>query len=115
MKVLSILALSVIALTGVAAAGTVGSSNGVSSKMTGKAAASYSDWYFGGPTTCNETQHAKFETVSCTLSTPNLALAGTSGSVGWISDFPNGTGIIGTFNYTVSLDGLNYFGTATYP
>jgi hypothetical protein len=96
---------------GVALAGTPGSSNSVTQKMTGKSATAYSDVVFGD-TTCNETQHPKFDTVACTLSSANLGLAGTSGTVGWYSDFDNSK--LGTFAYTVSADGLSYYGQATY-
>ena len=105
--VLGMLAVSVAT---VAFAGTPGSNNGLTDRNTGKNAASYSDPYFGGTATCNETQHAKFDTVSCNLSEPT-ALAGTSGTVAWISDF---NGNYGLFTYTVSADGLNYTGKATY-
>jgi hypothetical protein len=97
--------------SGIAIAGTPGSqSNGVTAKLVGQGAAKYTDVFFGD-TTCNETQHPKFDTVSCRFSTPNLALAGTSGAIGWDSDF-NGT--YGTFTYTVSADGTSYSGKATY-
>lgn len=94
-------------------AGTPGSdTNGQTSKMTGKNGASrYLDGVFG-QTTCNETQHPQFDTVSCKLDTPNLGLAGVSSTVGWISDFDHTT--YGTFTYTVSADGLSYTGHATY-
>ncbi len=77
--------------------------------MTGNEAASYSDPFFGD-TRCNETQHRKFDTISCNLSAPS-SLAGTSGTVGWYSDF---NGALGTFDYTVSADGLSYSGKANY-
>lgn len=112
MKMIIVAAVAAFAVApGVALAGTPGSSNGVTQKMTGKAAASYSDAVFGD-TTCNETQHPKFDTVSCTLSSANVGLAGTSGTVGWYSDFDNSK--LGTFAYTVSADGLSYYGQATY-
>lgn len=98
-------------MSAVSFAGTPGSdSNAVSDRMVGKTATSYSDAYFGS-TTCNETQHPKFDTVSCTLANPS-SLAGTSGTIGWYSDFNNAK--LGTFTYTVSPDGLTYSGQATY-
>jgi hypothetical protein len=111
MKKIILAAIAVsFAITGTAFAGTPGSTNGQTLKMTGKNnAASYLDGYFG-QTTCNETQHPKFDTVSCTLSSPT-SLAGTGGTVGWLSDF---NGNYGTFTYTVSADGLSYTGQATY-
>jgi hypothetical protein len=109
---------SLAVVSGIAHAGTPGSSNGQSLKMTGLGkqasqggAAGYNDPFFGPNTRCNETQHPTFDTVSCTLATPNLSLAGTSGTVGWYSDF---NGNLGTFTYTVSADGLSYSGKATY-
>jgi hypothetical protein len=98
------------AVAGTAYAGTPGSSNGITTKLTGNTSADYADPVFGS-TSCNETQHPKFDTVSCTLGTPNLALAGTSSTVGWLSDF-NGT--YGSFTYTFSADGSTYTGKATY-
>jgi hypothetical protein len=99
-----------LAVTGTAYAGTPGSSNGVTTRLTGNTSADYADAVFGN-TSCNETQHPKFDTVSCTLGTPNLSQAGTSATVGWLSDF-NGT--YGTFSYTFSADGSTYYGKATY-
>ena len=110
--ILGVVAGALVVAGGLASAGTPGShGNGVTARLTGQGAASYLDVIFG-PTTCNETQHPKFDTVSCRLSTPNLALAGTTGTVGWFSDFDHS--IIGTFTYTMSGDGRTYTGKATY-
>ena len=88
-----------------------GGSNGVSDRLTGNGAASYIDPVFG-PVICNETQHRKFDTVSCRLVTSNPALAGTSATVGWNSDFTGGG--FGSFTYTFDADGAGYSGKATY-
>jgi len=111
-KILTATLAAIILLPAVSvSAGTPGSDNGVSGKKTGKSgAARYTDSVFG-ETVCNETQHPKFDTVSCNLLTANTGLAGTSGSVGWSSDFD---GHYGTFYYTVSDDGLHYSGTVNY-
>jgi hypothetical protein len=114
-KVIAVTAMAaslLAAVSGTANAGTPGStSNGQTLKTTGNNAAQYTDWVFG-QTRCNETQHPQFDTVSCNLVTPNLALKGTSGTVGWISDLDHQT--YGTFTYTVSADGMSYSGKATY-
>lgn len=94
---------------GAALAGTPGSSNGVTARLTGNTSASYHDPVFGD-VTCNETQHPKFDTVSCQIANPNPALAGTHTGA-WISDF-NGTW--GTITYTVTDQGNHYVGKATY-
>lgn len=90
---------------------STGGSNGVSDRLTGNGAASYVDPVFGA-TTCNETQHRKFDTVSCRLTTANPALAGTTATVGWNSDFAGGG--FGSFTYTFDADGIGYSGKATY-
>jgi hypothetical protein len=96
---------------GVASAGTPGSNgNGVTGRLTGNGAASYTDGVFG-PVTCNETQHPKFDTVSCEVANPNPALAGTTFTNTWFSDF---NGALGTISITVSGDGKHYTGKATY-
>jgi hypothetical protein len=112
MKKVVILAISAsVAAAGIAIAGTPGShGNGVTDKLVGQGAASYTDAIFG-PVTCNETQHPKFDTVSCRIADPNPALAGTTATNGWFSDF-NGT--FGSITYTVSGDGKHYTGKATY-
>ena len=98
--------------TGLASAGTPGSQgNGVTARLTGQGAAHYIDFIFG-ETTCNETQHPKFDTVSCRAVNPNLALAGTTFTNSWFSDFDHS--IIGTITLTVSGDGRTYTGKATY-
>jgi phage-related minor tail protein len=100
-------------IAGSAFAGPSGSqSNGQTTKKTGNNAVTFIDYVFDqGQTTCNETQHPKFDTVSCALTTPNLALAGTSGTYGWNSDF-NGT--LGVITYPFSADGASYPGHVTY-
>jgi hypothetical protein len=96
---------------GVAGAGTPGShGNGVTARLTGNGATSYTDAVFG-PVTCNETQHPKFDTVSCQVADPNPSLAGTTFTNGWFSDF---NGAAGTISITVSGDGKHYTGKATY-
>jgi hypothetical protein len=95
---------------GIAIAGTPGSSNGQTAKLVGQGAASYADPIFGD-VTCNETQHPKFDTVSCRIANPNPALAGTSSTNAWLSDF---NGALGTITYSVSADGTSYSGKATY-
>ena len=107
--VFAVAAASLVIVGGVAIASSPGS-NGVTAKLVGQGAASYTDALFGD-VTCNETQHPKFDTVSCRIANPNPALAGTSGTNGWISDF-NGAG--GTITYRVSGDGMHYTGKATY-
>ncbi len=105
------IAASLVSFAGAASAGTPGSNNGQTGRLTGNTSADYNDAVFG-PTSCNETQHRKFDTVSCTLETPNLSLAGTTGTSAWYSDFDNS--ITGTFTYTFSADGSTYSGKATY-
>ena len=101
-----------VAGAGMASAST-GPSNGQAGQLTGQHAATYNDAVFG-PVRCNETQHPKFDTVSC-QSTSGLPLTGVTagqvGSVGWLSDF-NGT--FGTLSFTVSADGLSYTAHAAY-
>jgi hypothetical protein len=119
-KVLILAAVTAsFAVGGIAMAGTPGSSNNNSpmAKMTGQGKAmgsggadTYTDPVFG-QVTCNETQHPQFDTVSCTMATPLSNAAGSSGTVGWYSDF---NGKLGTFTYTVSADGSSYSGKATY-
>jgi len=111
--IFSLITGTVAIIGGAALAGTpVSHGNGVTDRLTGNGAAKYDDAVFGPNTTCNETQHPKFDTVSCRLAAPNLALAGTTGTVSWFSDFDHS--IIGTFTYTVSGDGRTYTGKATY-
>jgi hypothetical protein len=100
-----------LCFAGAAFAGTPGSNNGQTSKMTGKAAASYSDAVFGD-VTCNETQHPKFDTVSCAFASPRLDIAGQAGTVGWYSDFNNSK--LSTMTYAVNIDGSGYTGQANY-
>ena len=105
-------ALALLSTAALAGPGGTGGGNAQTSKLTGKNAISYPDgWYFGDSVTCNETQHPKFDTVSCTIVNPYLP-AGSSGTVEWLSDF--GTGQYGTLTYTVSADGLSYTGQVTY-
>lgn len=102
-----------LAMSTTAFAGPQGStSNGQTGRLTGNAPAEFDDNYFGSHTVCNETQHRKWDTVSCTLSTPT-SLAGTSSTVPWLSDFDHTS--VGTMTYTVSADGLSYSGKVTYP
>ena len=104
--------LAVLGGAGMASAST-GPCNGQAGQLTGQHAATYNDAVFG-PVRCNETQHPKFDTVSC-QSTSGLPLTGVTagqvGSVGWLSDF-NGT--FGTLSFTVSADGLSYTAHAAY-
>jgi hypothetical protein len=72
---------------------------------------SYNDAFFG-PVTCVEAQGSNVEGVSCTFGSPRTDLAGTSGVVGWNSDF-DGTGG-GTLTYTVNAEGTGYTGKVTY-
>ena len=107
--IFAVVALTMFATA--ATAGTPGSSNAVSAKLTGKNATSYVDPVFGA-VTCRETQHPQFDTVSCTLATPRPDLAGTTATVLWNSDFTGASG--GSFTYTFSDDGSTYSGIATY-
>ena len=88
-----------------------GSDNRMTDKLTGNGAISYNDGYFHTYDTCNETQHRKFDTVSCRFEVARPELAGLSGTVGWFSDFD---GKIGTITYTIDADGGGYSGKATY-
>lgn len=108
--VLAAFAMAPAFVASIAIANT-GGSNGVTARLTGNGAASYNDPFFG-PVTCNETQHRKFDTVSCRLATPNPALAGTSDTAPWNSDFVGGGS--GSITYTVDADGAGYSGKATY-
>jgi hypothetical protein len=109
-----IMVLGIGAATAAPAFASTGpSSNGQTAQQTGNRATSYTDSLFGA-VKCNETSHPKFDTVSCAMSPANLGLAGTSGTVGWNSDFGNRTNT-GVLTYTVSPDGLSYTGQATYP
>jgi hypothetical protein len=102
-----------------ASVSTAPGSNGQAGQLTGNHATSYTDPVFG-PVQCNETQHAKFDTVEC-QSTTGLPLTNVApnqaGTVGWNSDF--GTNSMrhatGVLAYTVSADGMSYTGQATYP
>ena len=113
--------LATLAVPAVSMAST-GTSNGQSGKLTGNNAAKYNDPVFGS-VQCNETQHAKFDTLSCksTTGSPLTNVApGQVGTVGWNSDFGAVSGttnihpVTGTLAYTVSADGLSYTGQATY-
>ncbi|MES2002708.1 MAG: hypothetical protein V4444_10420 [Pseudomonadota bacterium] len=109
--VLAAFAAALVITSGAAFAGTPGSSNGMTDKRTGNTSADYVDPVFGS-VSCNETQHRKFDTVSCKLvDGPNSALAGTSNTVPWYSDF---NGAFGSFTYSFSADGSTYSGKATY-
>ena len=109
--VLAAVAATLAITSSAAFAGTPGSSNGMTAKLTGNTSADYIDPVFGS-VSCNETQHRKFDTVSCKLvAGPNSALAGTSGTVAWLSDF---NGVLGSFTYSFSADGSTYSGKATY-
>ena len=99
------------AISGTAYAGTPGSTNGQTAKQTGKTAAIYSDAVFGD-VTCNETQHPKFDTVSCAFASARLDIAGQGGTVGWYSDFNSSK--LGTMTYAVNADGSGYTGQASY-
>jgi hypothetical protein len=110
-KLIIFAALGAFAISGPAIGGTPGStSNGLLEKATGKNAFTYFEPYWG-MVTCNETRHARFETVSCTLANPDATLADTSLTTGWRSDF---TGQLGTATLTFNEDGSNYSGHATY-
>lgn len=109
MKKLILIALATVIAS--PALASTGPNNAVSQKITGKNAVSYADGYFGDSVTCNETKHSKFDTVGCQITNPYLQ-PGSTGTVGWYSDF--GTGQLGTLTYTVSDDGLSYSGTAAY-
>ncbi len=62
----------------------------------------------------NETEHPEFDTVTVHLAAPWNP--GTSGTIGWNSDFAVGSrSATGTFAYNVSADGLTISGIATYP
>ena len=93
-----------------ALAGTPGSDNRVSAKLTGNTAAAYNDGLFGA-VTCNETQHRKFDTVDCAIANPRPDLAGHTITNGWYSDFD---GALGTITFTMNADGSGYSGKATY-
>ena len=114
-------------------------SNGGAGHLTGNAAISYQDPYFGG-VQCNENQHPQFDNVTCKFVTnATLGLTSWAGNftvgktdqVGWISDFGgNGTapanGVApvhhqqGTLTYTITGDATTgqvtgYTGQVTYP
>ncbi len=111
--ILSISAFAVVvSLLGATVASAVtGKGNGQTRRLTGNGAASYVDPLLG-QTTCNETQHQKFDTISCRVTTPLTAYAGTTQSFSWCSDFLGGG--CGTVTLTFSADGLSYSGKATY-
>jgi len=114
-----VLALGLMGGTGIALAGaasaSTGQSNGQTAKLTGNnGAAVYVDGVFG-PVKCNETQHPKFDTVSCRFTAGQTQTPGTSGTfTNWYSDF-NDRANSGTLTYTINADGTGYTGQATYP
>jgi hypothetical protein len=91
-------------------------------KIVGQHAAVYTDPNVG-PVSCTEVNHSKqgttFDSVTCT-STTGLPLTnvtpGAPYSTPWYSDFGTGAsaGHYGTFNGTVSADGMSYTGIAAY-
>lgn len=88
-------------------------SNGQTQKMTGNTAG-YTDGTWGVVNSINETEHPQFDTV--TLHLASAWNPGTSGTIGWNSDFKvSGRSGTGTFAYTVSADGKTISGIATYP
>ncbi len=93
-------------------AGTPGSDNGMTARLTGNTSADYTDGLYG-PVSCNETQHRKFDTVQCTFANARPDLAGQTLTNGWYSDFNNS--IFGSITYTVNLDGTGFSGKAIYP
>jgi hypothetical protein len=109
------LAGSLLATTGAHASTlTAGGSNSITTKMTGNSPASYSDPVFGG-VKCNETSHPKFDTVGCTFTDGQVLTPGTTGTVGWNSDFAGSGHQTGVLTYTVNDTGTGYSGQATYP
>jgi len=94
-----------------AIAGSPGSDNGVTARLTGKTSTTYNDGFFGS-VTCNETQHPKFDTVECQINgAPRTDLAGQTITGSWFSDFD---GTWGSITFTVNADGTGYSGKATY-
>ena len=94
-----------------AIAGSPGSDNGVTARLTGNANTTYNDGIFGS-VTCNETQHRKFDTVQCQINgAPRLDLAGHTITSAWYSDFDS---TLGSITFTVNADGTGYSGKATY-
>ena len=106
--------LAVLGGAGMASAST-GPSNGQAGQLTGNRATSYADPFFGG-VQCNETEHAKFDTVECQFTGGNPAFApGSSGIIGWNSDFTGSGHSTGVLAYTIKQDGSGYTAKATYP
>ena len=101
--------------TTASAMASTGPSNGQSGQQTGhNNAAKYADPVFG-PVQCNETQHPQFDTVSCKFTAGQLLTAGSTGTVGWNSDFTSSGHTTGVLTYTINPDGSGYTGQATYP
>lgn len=100
--------------TTASAMASTGPSNGQSGQLTGNRATSYPDPQFGA-VQCNETQHPKFDTVSCKFTAGQLLTPGATGTVGWNSDFANSGHTTGVLTYTINPDGSGYTGQATYP
>ena len=108
----AVLAVSLLGAT--AASASTGPSNGQTGQMTGNRATSYTDPVFGG-VQCNETQHPKFDTVSCKFTDGQVLTPSSTGTVGWNSDFAGNTHTTGVLTYTVNDSGTGYSGQATYP
>jgi hypothetical protein len=108
----SALAAGILATAGAASAST--GPNGNQASLTGNGAAVYTDPLFG-PVQCNETQHAKFDTVECQFTGGQTFAPGSAGTYGWISDFAGSGHSTGVITYTIKPDGLGYSGKATYP
>jgi len=102
-------------LLGATAASASTGPNGQTGQLTGNNATSYADPFFGG-VQCNETEHAKFDTVECQFTGGNPAFApGSSGIIGWNSDFTGSGHSTGVLAYTIKQDGSGYTAKATYP
>ena len=126
------LAAVLLGSTGTAFASTGPGTNGQAGHMTGNAAISYPDPYFGG-VQCNEVQHPQFDNVTCKFTGNNPQFTvGQTGQVGWNSDFsanpatpgPNPNNSIhsnqGTLSYTITGNSTTgqvtgYTGQVTYP
>lgn len=93
---------------------SAGPGNGAQATLTGHDAAAYTDPVFG-PVKCNETEHAKFDTVECQFTGGQTFTPSGIQTVGWNSDFAASGHTTGVLTYTIKPDGSGYTGKATYP
>lgn len=110
--IISAATVATMAIPAAAFAGT--GPNGDQASQTGNGAATYTDPVFG-PVQCNETEHAKFDTVECQFTGGQVFAPNGIQTVGWNSDFAGSGHSTGVLTYTIKPDGTGYTGKATYP